>query len=180
MQHGEIGTIERRSETVDAYGAETLSWTTGKRFWIWLQDAGSALVERYARMHLNVTHKAYMAVDPDAQEGDRIRLSNNVRLLIHGIENQAGMDQVWRLVLEQQSRSVEVSSSSSDPSSSTLSSSSSSLSSSTSSDSSSSTVSVSSSSSSSTSSYSSESSSSSSTAAQNSSSSSSSSSSESL
>lgn len=92
--------IQAKSLTPTGTSARTPSWTTRKTIKGWKQDIGSNLRIQYEARDLVVTHKVFVAVDPEAVEGDRL-VQAGVNFLIRGVVNQAGLSTLWRLDCEQ-------------------------------------------------------------------------------
>lgn len=49
---------------------------------------------------MTVSHKAFIGEDPSVSEGDRLHVGS-ARYVIRAVVNQAGMDRLWRLDVEE-------------------------------------------------------------------------------
>lgn len=62
----------------------------------WIQPIDAFTAEQYGKRDLIVSHRIYFASDPAAIEGDRFSRGGKFYVVM-GLENQAGLDELWRL-----------------------------------------------------------------------------------
>jgi SPP1 family predicted phage head-tail adaptor len=100
--------IRRANHRASLQRAEKVATETGsfKRTWsdvatafsCWVQDASSALEERYAQRQLVCTKTLYVDHDLEIKEGDRVVFRDQTYSVI-GVRNAAGLDRLWAIDL---------------------------------------------------------------------------------
>lgn len=98
---GEPCQFERSTVTSFPTGSTKKTWATigpgSGTVKGWLQPAGANLIASYGARQIEVTHKLYVASDPNVKEGDRVTIGGK-HYLVAGVElDQAGVGQCWRV-----------------------------------------------------------------------------------
>lgn len=101
-QYGELFTVQNEVAATDTNYARTSTWTDSHTAYGWMQPIGSNLALQYEQRELTVTNKVWFAEDPLATEGDRIQAADGTTFVIRGVVDQAGLNRLWRIDVEEQ------------------------------------------------------------------------------
>lgn len=89
--------LQRAVVTEDVIGGRNNAFETiAANIAVWLQPSSASVSATYEQRGITVTHRCYIASDIEAKAGDRL-LWGTRHLVIEGVQNQAGMNRLWRL-----------------------------------------------------------------------------------
>ena len=93
--------LQRPTVTTALSGARSQTWAAvGDALTGWRQPITPALLAEYGSRDMIVTHRIYFASDPAVQIGDRLVIGTT-NYVVHGDEDQAGLDRLWRVDVEE-------------------------------------------------------------------------------
>jgi hypothetical protein len=99
---GEVMWVQKASTNRDNNYARTNTWTNYKQMYGWKQPIGSSSTLQYERRNISVTDKIFVARDPEVSEGDRMKDAAGTLYVIRGVVDQAGLNRLWRIDVEEQ------------------------------------------------------------------------------
>ncbi len=98
---GDDVTLERATDTTADSGARMRTWATvGGVLNGWRQPTTADLRDEYGSRNMLVTHMVFFQADPAVQIDDRLVISGAI-YAVRGDQNQAGMDRLWRVDVEE-------------------------------------------------------------------------------
>ncbi len=94
-------TVARPTKTADAYGGQSLSYSTVySGLSVSLQPASGDTVEQFAKRSMIVTHRAYTATPVSIRAGDKVTDADGRVYSVSFFENQAGRNRVYAIWLQ--------------------------------------------------------------------------------
>lgn len=98
--------VEPRVESRDGIQSHRYDWTPSSTTMpCWAQPTSSAIREAYQQKQLVVTHKVFVARDPGAKTGYRLRVCKDGEddrlFLVRGVTDHAGLGEIWRIDVEE-------------------------------------------------------------------------------
>jgi SPP1 family predicted phage head-tail adaptor len=94
-------TVQRKTETKDAFGGLTESWSKSSTIQLNLQPISGRQANDYDREEYEVTHKGFTSGTPDVAPNDRLSIDGNV-YIIRAVLNVISMNVLTTILLERE------------------------------------------------------------------------------